>query len=117
MRFGAAHFLSYPPAFAAAFAGVPLAMVVRTRAVLSAPSDEVAQRLVLEVCIAVAAIVYVLVHVYALPWSLAAAAEARGDPEAPARRKRGWTLFLVGTLGTAFVAVAGALVGWAWLLI
>lgn len=116
LRFGAAHFLSYPPAFAAAFAGVPLAMVVRHDAVLSAPCEQVAQRLVLEVCIGAGVLVYVLVHLYALPWSLAAAAAARGEPEARMRRKRGRTFFLAATLATAAFAVIGTLLGWIWLL-
>ena len=116
LRFGAAHFLSYPPSFAAALAGVPLAMVVRESTVLAAPSEDVAQRLVLEVCIAAALVVYVLIHLFALPWSLAAAAAVRGDANASARRKRGWTIFLTATLVTSFVSVFGALAGWAWLL-
>ncbi len=117
LRFGAAHFVSYPPAFAAAFAGVPLAMVVRETAILAAPSEQIGQRLVLEVCIAAGALVYVLVHLLALPWSLGAAAVIRGEPEAVGRRTRGWRVFLVGTLTIAFVSVAGSLVGWSWLLV
>lgn len=115
LRFGAAHFLSYPPAFAAALAGVPLAMVVREQAVLSAPTEDAAQRVVLEVSIGAAVIVYVLIHLYALPWSLAAAAAVRGEPGAGERRKRGRNVFLGATLSTAFVVVTGALVGWVWL--
>ena len=117
LRFGAAHFVSYPPAFAAAFAGVPLAMVVRETAVLAAPSEQVGQRLVLEVCIVAGALVYVLVHLLALPWSRGAAAVIRGEPGAVARRTRGWRVFLIGTLATASVSVVGALVGWSWLLV
>jgi hypothetical protein len=116
-RMGLAHFLSYPPAFAAAFAGVPLAMIVREHAVLTATSEDQAQRMVLEVCIAAGAFVYVLVHLYGIPWSRAAAAAARGEPGAEVRRARGWRIFLGATLATAFVSVTSALVGWAWLLV
>ncbi len=92
-------------------------MVVRESAVLAAPSEEVAQRLVLQVCIAAALVVYVLIHLFALPWSRAAAAVIRGEEGAPARRARGWKIFMSATLTTVFVTVAGALVGWSWLLV
>jgi hypothetical protein len=92
-------------------------MVVRETAILAAPTEQIGQRLVLEVCIVAGALVYVLVHLLALPWSLGAAAVIRGEPEGVKRRTRGWRIFLVGTLATVFVSVVGALVGWSWLLV
>lgn len=92
-------------------------MIVRERAVLAAPSEEIAQRLVLEVCVVAAVVVYVLIHLFALPWSRAAAAVLRGEEGALGRRAFGWKVFLSATLATVFVTVAGALVGWSWLLV
>lgn len=92
-------------------------MIVRERAVLAAPTEEIAQRLVIEVCIAAALVVYVLIHLFALPWSRAAAAVIRGEEGALGQRAFGWKLFLSATLATSFVAIAGALVGWSWLLV
>lgn len=71
----------------------------------------------LEVCLVAAVIVYVLIHLFALPWSRAAAAVIRGEEDALARRARGWKVFLFATLATVFLSVAGALVGWSWLLV
>jgi hypothetical protein len=115
-RMGAAHFAAYPVAFAAAMAGVPLAMVLRGNAVLTAASEAAAQRVIMEVCLVFAALVYVLVHVVAIPWARGAAAVAREEPDAPGRARKGRVVFIASVLAMSAGCVLGGLVGWAWLL-
>ena len=116
LRLGAAHFAAYPIAFAAAMAGVPLAMLVYGDAVLHAPSEQAAQRIIVEVCLSFAGVVYVVVHVVAVPWACGAAALARRAPDGPDRARRGRTTFLVAVLGMTAACVVGGLIGWVWLL-
>ena len=116
LRLGAAHFAAYPVAFAAAMAGVPLAMVVRGQAVLTAASEAAAQRIIMEVCLGFAALVYVLVHVVAIPWARGAAAVARQEDGAPRRAREGRVFFVTSMLVMSAACVLGGLVGWAWLL-
>ncbi len=116
LRLGVAHFAAYPVALAAAMAGVPVAMLLCSDTVLHAPSEQAAQRVIVEACLSLAAVFYVLVHVVAVPWARGAAALARLAPDGPARARRGRTLFLVVVLGMTAACVVGGLVGWVWLL-
>lgn len=113
---GAAHVAAYPVAFAAAMAGIPLAMLVRERAVLSASSEAAAQRVILETSLAIAATAYVLVHVVAVPWARGAAAALR-DPDRGLERARwGRVFFTASMLVMTAACVLGGLAGWVWLL-
>ncbi len=116
LRLGAAHFAAYPVAFAAAMAGVPLSMVIRGQAVLSATSEAAAQHVILEVCLVFACAMYVAVHLAAIPWARGAAAAARGESGASARARKGRTLFIALMLVMSSACVLGGLIGWVWLL-
>jgi hypothetical protein len=128
-----AHALAYPLGLLAALASMPPAIVGRRRALLEAsPHDathplirdvardlsltavEAAQvQLVLEVVLAAALVVLVLVHVAALPWAVA---QTRGERGARAiERGRRAFVYGLGALVVGLLLLAAA--GWSWLLL
>jgi hypothetical protein len=133
-RLVVAHFLAYPIGFAAAVGSIPLALLVRERALLAAEggaksklvrdalegmalgSTEAAQvEVILELVLWIALAVVLIVHLAAVPWAIGAARSARrpGD-DGPARR--GMRTFVVICAATTALVVLGAVVGWVWVI-
>ena len=138
-RFAAGHFLAYPVCFLTAAGALPYAMILRrdellnpgragarTKIVADAARDlkltaiEAAQvEIVLEWAMWACILVFVVLHLVALPWSFAAASAAR-HPErgeaGDAGVRRGFRMF-VGTAATTVVLVAiFGTAGWIWVL-
>jgi hypothetical protein len=136
-RFLLAHFLSYPVAFVASIAAMPMAVRLRAAALLNAGSEgassrimrDVAQQLelspteaaqaeivftfVLWTCIAV----LLVVHLASLPWAIAAARAASHVPPDERGVRRGRNVFVGVTIATVILVVLCGAVGWLWLLL
>ncbi|HMJ12104.1 MAG TPA: hypothetical protein VK524_11855 [Polyangiaceae bacterium] len=132
-----AHALAYPATLLSALACMPLVIAIRTRALMAAGPDgavhpmlrdvardlsltqvEAAQvQLVLEVALGVALLVFLLVHLAALPWAWA---ETRAPASGPAedrdrdRGRRSFAYAFAMLLGALLVLGAGS---WLWLLV
>lgn len=135
-RFAVGHFLAYPVCFLTAAGALPFAMILRrqellnpgragarTKLVADAARDlklsgiEAAQvELVLEWAMWACLLVFVVLHLAALPWSFAAAEAARHPATGDAGIRRGFRIF-AGTAATTVVLVALAgTAGWIWVL-
>lgn len=135
-RFAAGHFLAYPICFLTSAGALPYAMVLRrdellnpgragarTKIVADAARDlkltaiEAAQvEIVLEWAMWACIVVFVVLHVAALPWSFAAARAARHPEHGEAGVRRGFRMF-AGTAATTVVLVAiSGTAGWIWVL-
>ncbi|MBK7578862.1 MAG: hypothetical protein IPI67_01535 [Myxococcales bacterium] len=135
-RFAIGHFVSYPVCFLTAAGALPYVMFLRraqllnpgrvgarTKIVADVARDlklsgvEAAQvEIVLEGAMWVCILVFVLLHLAALPWSFAAAAAARRPEAGEGGIRRGSRIF-AGTAATTVVLVALAgTAGWIWIL-
>lgn len=135
-RFAVGHFLAYPVCFLTAAGALPYAMILRrdellnpgragarTKIVADAARDlkltaiEAAQvEIVLEWAMWACILVFVVLHLAALPWSFAAAAAVRHPEQGAAASKRGFRIF-AGTAATTVVLVAlSGTAGWIWVL-
>lgn len=135
-RFAVGHFIAYPVCFLTAAGALPFAMILRhrellnpgrsgarTKLVADAARDlklsgiEAAQvEIVLEWAMWACLLVFLLLHLAALPWALAAAGAARHPERGEAGVRRGFRIF-AGTTATTVVLVALAgTAGWIWVL-
>lgn len=134
-RFMLGHLIAYPVGFLTAVAAMPYGMVLRKKELLGAgatgasssiirdvakdmalSATEAAQvQIVLEFCMWASVVTLTLVHLWTLPWAIAAARAVR-HPDREANVKRRQRLFAVLTVSTfAVVGIAGA-AGWIWVL-
>jgi hypothetical protein len=135
-RFFLAHMLAYPLGFAAAVAAMPIAMVVKKKELMSpgrfgaksemlagiardlnlTPLEAAQIEIVLMFTMWVSIVVLVVIHVVALPWSIAAARAVNDPALVETSLKRGYRLF-AGVTGGTFVLLG--LIGtgaWIWVL-
>lgn len=132
-RLVAAHLLGYPLLFVGAAAGMSLAIVGQKSTLLAAglatePANAAQRWLMQSVGLtaadaavfdvvmrptgAVLLVVFLLVHVTAVPWALAARRHALGqaEPDVVVRERRRW---IIASLGATGIVVVAGMVGWA----
>lgn len=142
-RFMIGHLVAYPAGMIAAIGAMPFAMRIREDELLSAgatgtrwtlladatadmglTATEVAQlEVVLEGAVLVSLVALVVVHLAAIPWSVAAARAAQverdgGEPATSmqrAHRAKRWFWWVTGALGATMLVIG--IGGWAWLLV
>jgi hypothetical protein len=136
-RLTGAHFLCYPLMFVGAAAGMSLAIVFQAGALMAAeltaepetafqrwlvgevslgPAEAAAFEVIMKPVAVALAVIFVLAHVAAVPWALAARRKALGEADAAAVRKARNT-WIVASLGTTGVVVIAGIVGWAVILL
>ena len=131
-RLTLAHFIAYPIGFLAAIGSMPIGMVIRERALLTASggatygiiqdvardmklnATEAAQvQILLEFCLGVSLVVLLIIHLAAIPWAIGAARSAR-NPDDPGPAKRGLRAFAAIAVGTTAILLLSSLAGWIW---
>jgi hypothetical protein len=128
-----AHLIAYPIGFIAAIASMPIGIIARKDALLSASdagassgivadvarqmkldgAEALQLELLLEFVMYVTLGVLLLVHLAALPWAIGAARAAKGAPDLAL--KRGYRLFVVLTAATLVIIALTGTGGWIWL--
>jgi hypothetical protein len=136
-RFALAHLLSYPVAFVGAIAAMPIAILVRSEALLNAGerSDaagwvrrvaqnlhlspiELAQlQIVLEFVLGSSFALFVSLHVASLPWAIGAAKAVREPDAGSIAKTRGYRMFVVTAAATLCLVALIGLGGWLWLFL
>lgn len=131
-----AHLIAYPVGFLTAVAAMPLAMMSRreqlmdvgaigaknrfiadaARELALSPLEAAQVELVLEVSFMAALVTLGLVHLWSLPWSVAAARQVKRPEAGRGAVDRGYRLFTVLTVSTILLLLLGGIASWVWVL-